>query len=208
MDAADLELYEQENLLQPEGEHDMFTVERYRQFPRHFPKAARTVLGVGCSTGPGGSELLRELPEAELWGPDVVRKRLGTLTVVQTCWIGGISTDILFESQSVDAVVAGEFLEHLLRRDVDQTLCGFQHVLRLRGRLPLTTPNHSYARLTLTKGSIYGPGQLTQHYARVLRTRLMMHGFKNVRKHGSDRVSRYVGEHLPILCLPGPRRQA
>jgi ubiquinone/menaquinone biosynthesis C-methylase UbiE len=203
VELADLEQYEQENLLQPEGEHDVFTVERYRQFRRHSPKTVRTILDVGCSTGRGGSELVRALPSVELWGLDVVQSRLDALPDVYTRRIRGLSTDIPIESQSVDAVVAGEFLEHLLPRDVDPTLCEFQRVLRVGGRLLLTTPNPRYIRLGISGGSVYGPGHLTQHYPHLLRRRLMMHGFKHVKIAGSGRVSRYVGEHLPILPVYG-----
>jgi SAM-dependent methyltransferase len=200
---ADLEHYERENLLQPEGEHDVFTVERYRQFARHSLGTVRAVLDVGCSTGRGGSELVRALPAVELWGLDVVQSRLDALPGVYTRRIRGLSTDIPLENQSVDAIVAGEFLEHLLPRDVDPTLCEFQRVLRVGGRLLLTTPNPRYIRLALNGGSVYGPGHLTQHYPRLLRTRLMMHGFKHVRICGSGRVSMYMGEHVPILQIYG-----
>lgn len=108
MDGADLEHYGQEYLLQPEGERDMSMVERYQQFARHFPEAARRVLVLD-----------------------------------------------------------------LLPGDVDETLCGFQRLLRLRGRLLLTAPNPRYVRLWLTKGRVNGPGHLTLHYVRVLRTRLL-----------------------------------
>ena len=48
-----------------------------------------------------------------------------------------------------------------------------------------------------------GPGHLTQHHPRPLRTRLMMHRFKNVRIRGSGRASRYVGEHFPLRGVYG-----
>lgn len=200
---VDLERYEHENRLQPEAEHDVFTVERYRQFVRHFPAAVRTVLDVGCSTGRGGLELARVLPELELWGIDVVQERLDALPDVYTRRIRGLSTEIPLEDQAVDVVVAGEFLEHLRPHDVDSTLCEFQRVLRVGGRLLLTTPNPSYIRLALTGRSVYGPGHLTQHYPRLLRMRLKMHGFKHARTCGSGRVSRYIGERAPVFLAYG-----
>jgi ubiquinone/menaquinone biosynthesis C-methylase UbiE len=200
---ADLERYEQENLLQPEAEHDVFTVERYRQFGRHSQKTARTVLDVGCSTGRGGLELASALPAAKLWGLDVVQKRLDALPEVYTRRILGLSTDIPVDDKSVDEVVAGEFLEHLLPRDVDPTLCEFQRVLGVGGRLLLTTPNPYYVRLALNGGTVYKPGHLTQHYPRLLRARLMMHGFKRVKIMGSGRISRHIGERVPVLRLYG-----
>lgn len=146
---------------------------------------------------------MQAMPSVELWGLDVVQSRLDALPDVYSHRIRGLSTDIPIGNQSVDAVVAGEFLEHLLPRDVDPTLCEFQRVLRVGGRLLLTTPNPRYIRLWLNRGSVYGPGHLTQHYPRLLRTRLMMHGFKHIRIAGSGRVSRYVGEYCPIRAVYG-----
>jgi SAM-dependent methyltransferase len=199
----DLDSYSQENLLQPEAEHDVFTVERYRQFARHFPRSVHAVLDVGCSTGRGGLELAKAHPDAELWGIDVVQERLDHLPDVYAQRIRGLSTDIPLDDQSVDVITAGEFLEHLLPRDVDTTLCEFQRVLRVGGRLLLTTPNPSYFRLKLTGRSVYGPGHLTQHYPHLLRARLRMHGFSHVRLLGSGRISRHLGEHIPVLPLYG-----
>lgn len=199
----DLDSYSKENLLQPEAEHDVFTVERYQQFARHFPARVQAVLDVGCSTGRGGMELARAYPDAELWGIDVVQERLDLLPDVYARRVRGLSTDIPLDDQAVDVVTAGEFLEHLLPRDVDPTLCEFQRVLRVGGRLLLTTPNPSYIRLKLTGRSVYGPGHLTQHYPNVLRTRLRMHGFSHVRVLGSGRISRKLGEHVPVLSVYG-----
>jgi ubiquinone/menaquinone biosynthesis C-methylase UbiE len=197
-----LDRYEQENLLQPSAEHDTFTVERYQQFARHSSGAA-TVLDVGCSTGRGGAEYVRLRPTAELWGIDVVQERLDALPDVYGRRIRGLSTDIPLDAQQVDLILAGEFLEHLTPADVDPTLCEFQRVLKVGGRLLLTTPNPRYIRLALTGGSVYGPGHLTQHYPRLLRTRLMMHGFKRVRIRGSGRISRYAGERFPLQAIYG-----
>jgi ubiquinone/menaquinone biosynthesis C-methylase UbiE len=197
-----MDRYEHENLLQPEAEHDTFTVERYRQFARYSSGAA-IVLDVGCSTGRGGAEYARLRPAAELWGIDVVQERLDALPPVFARKIRGLSTDVPLDTQQVDAILAGEFLEHLTAADVDPTLCEFQRVLKVGGRLLLTTPNPRYIRLAMTGRSVYGPGHLTQHYARLLRTRLMMHGFKHVRIRGSGRVSRYAGERFPLLAIYG-----
>jgi ubiquinone/menaquinone biosynthesis C-methylase UbiE len=198
-----IEQYEQENLRQPEAESDEFTVERYRQFAHYFPARAAQILDVGCSTGRGGQELARMHPEAQLWGIDVVQDRLDALPDVYAKRFRGLSTDMPIADNSVDVVVAGEFLEHLLARDVDVTICEFQRVLRVGGRLLLTTPNPRYIRLAMNRGSVYGPGHLTQHYASVLRLRLKMHGFKHVRVCGSGKVSRYIGQHVPVPQLYG-----
>jgi ubiquinone/menaquinone biosynthesis C-methylase UbiE len=200
---GDLEQYEQENLRQEEAEHDTFTIERYQQFVRHLPIETRVVLDIGCSTGRGGLEIEKARPGIELWGIDVVQSRLDELPPAYTNRVRGLSTDIPLPDGAVDVVVAGEFLEHLQARDVDPTICEFQRVLRVGGRLIITTPNPSSLRLRLAHMSVYGPGHLTQHFASTLRFRLKMHGFRDVRTFGTGKTSRYVGTHVPLLPLYG-----
>jgi ubiquinone/menaquinone biosynthesis C-methylase UbiE len=198
-----MEQYEKENLRQPEAEEDLYTAERYQQFARHLRPRDGVILDVGCSTGRGGEQIGRLVPQAKIWGLDVVQSRLDALPDVYSLRLRGLSTDIPLEDGSVDAVLAGEFLEHLLPRDVDPTLCEFQRILRVGGQILLTTPNPRYVRLRLTNRSVFGPGHLTQHFPEVLRLRLMMHGFSHVRVRGSGRMSRYLTEHLPVLPLYG-----
>jgi hypothetical protein len=45
------------NRSQEVSESDSFTADRYRQFYRHLPVHAKTVLDVGCNTGRGGAVL-------------------------------------------------------------------------------------------------------------------------------------------------------
>jgi SAM-dependent methyltransferase len=207
-DNATVELarYEAENRRQTVAEHDPFTVGRYRQFARFSQRISPpspVVLDVGCCTGRGGVEYARLRPQARLWGLDVVQDRLDALPPVYAEKIRGLSTSLPLEDSAVDVILAGEFLEHLTPADVDPTLFEFHRVLRIGGRLLLTTPNPRYLRLTLTGGSVYGPGHLTQHYPRLLRARLMTHGFKRVRVLGSGQVSRYLGQRLPVSVLYG-----
>lgn len=197
-----MDQYERVNTEQMGGELDSFSVARYRQFARHSPDAV-TILDIGCSTGRGGAEYARLRPRSVLWGVDVVQRRLDELPAVYERKFRATSTQIPVESLTADAVLAGEFLEHLTAADVDPTLCEFQRVLKVGGRLLLSTPNPGYLRLAMTGRSVYGPGHLTQHHPRVLRTRLMMHGFSKVRVRGSGRVSRYAGEHFPLLAIYG-----
>lgn len=195
--------YEQENIRQLVAELDTFTVERYRQFARHFPDGDRHVLDVGCSTGRGGVELVREKPGIILWGLDIVQHRLDELPAVYSNKIRGLSTAVPIDDEIIDVIVAGEFLEHLRPQDVDSTIFEFHRILKVGGRLILTTPNPNALKLRAQRRSIYGPGHLTQHHASILRNRLRMHGFKSVKVRGSGRATRYVGEHIPILPLYG-----
>ena len=105
-----------------------------------------------------------------------------------------------------DATVIGLDVvgERLAASDVDPVLCEFQRVLRVGGRLILTTPNPGYLKNRLTGASVVdNPAHLTQHDASVLRFRLRMHGFRRIRVRGTGRVSRYLGSRFPLRCVYG-----
>ena len=102
-----------------------------------------------------------------------------------------------------DVIVAGEFIEHLYPSDVDQTLSEFQRVLRINGRLLLTTPNPIYLKSRIKRETVYGVSHLTQHFPRVLKLRLKMHGFSRIKIYGSGKVSRYFGANFPLISIYG-----
>lgn len=197
------ENYERQNLQQEGATSDPFTLERYDQFARHLPPSLRDVLDVGCADGRGGVRLKSAFPQATLHGLDCVKQRLDALPEAYGGRILGMSTAIPMEDQSVDAVVAGEFLEHLYPADVDATLCEFQRVLRIGGRLLMTTP-HPTCFINRFRGrTVYGTSHLTQHHPQVLRWRLMMHGFNRVRILGSGKATRWFGCRFPLLGVYG-----
>jgi ubiquinone/menaquinone biosynthesis C-methylase UbiE len=196
--------YEKQNLEQSlAAEHDSFTAERYAQFHRFMPRGARSVLDVGCSTGHGGESLKKLNSHYELTALDCVQSRLDALPDCYSKAICGLSNAIPAEDRTFDAIVAGEFLEHLYPSDVDPTLCEFQRTLKTGGRLLMTTPNPAYLRLWLTGGTVYTVAHLTQHWPNLLRHRLRMHGFSYVRVLGSGKASRYIGSYFPIRSLYG-----
>jgi 2-polyprenyl-3-methyl-5-hydroxy-6-metoxy-1,4-benzoquinol methylase len=196
------EKYVAQNLAQG-SEPDPFTMERYVQFHRFMPKHARLILDVGASTGRGGEQLAKLEPGYQLIALDCVQSRLDVLPKCYRGAICGLSNAISTEDQSFDAIVAGEFLEHLYPSDVDPTLCEFQRVLKVGGRLLMTTPNPDYLRLWLKRGTIYNVGHLTQHWPGLLKARLRMHGLSRIRIYGSGKMSRYIGYHVPIRMLYG-----
>lgn len=196
--------YEEQNLQQEVSEYDSFTLERYDQFYRFFPKAASSVLDVGCNTGRGGLHLKKLDPSLTLFGVDCVQTRLESLPGCYSERIYCLSTDIPIQDQVIDVIVAGEFLQCLYPSDVDKTLCEFQRVLKIRGKLLLTTPNPNYVKYKIKKSSMYDlVGQQSQHFPGVLRTRLLMHGFSNIKIFGSGKMSRYLGWHFPFRSAYG-----
>ncbi len=198
-----VDTYAAENIKQLSAVEDAFTGERYEQFERHLPRDATRLLDVGCATGRGGARLKELRPDCELTGLDCVLERLSDLPRCYASKILGLSNHIPAADRVFDAVLAGEFLEHLYPAHVDPTLCEFQRVLKIGGRLLLTTPNPNYIKNRLHGLSVYGVSHLTQHYPDILRNRLRSHGFSNVRLYGSGRVSRFVPAWFPYLGIFG-----
>ena len=198
-----LQAYAEENAHQTVALEDGFTLERYAQFARWLPSPGARVLDVGCAAGRGGARLKELAPGIELVGLDCVEDRLKQLPPAYASGIHGLTNRIPAPDLGFDAIVAGEFLEHLYPADVDVTLCEFQRVLKIGGRLMLTTPNPNSLKLRLRKGSVFGTAHFTQHFPDVLRLRLRMHGFSRVRLLGSGKAIRYFGCHFPWLSLYG-----
>lgn len=193
------------NRAQVISEADSFTSDRYLQFHSHFPQEATTILDVGCNTGRGGQVLKAKDASLEIVGLDCVPERIATLEKsVYRRTLSGFSTAIPAESQSFDVVVGGEFIEHLPLTQIDLTLAEFFRVLRLKGRVLLTTPNPGYIKNKFKHLSVLlEPSHLSQHFPDCLALRMRLAGFSNVRIFGSGRMSRYLGQRFPVLAVYG-----
>lgn len=198
-----LSKYASENSAQVVAIEDTFSIERYRQFARHLPANAVRVVDIGCAEGRGGKELKSIRPEIQLMGLDCVEERHAELPDCYHTKILGLTNQIPLEDRSCDAIVAGEFLEHLYPADVDPTLCEFQRILDIGGTLLMTTPNPYSLKMRKRKGTVYGVAHLTQHFPKILKARLMMHGFSHVKIIGSGQATRYFAEWMPILSVYG-----
>lgn len=200
---SELQKYADENSAQTVALEDGFSILRYRQFARHLPPSVKTVLDVGCAEGRGGNELKSIRQDIELLGLDCVAERLEQLPPSYNRRILGLTNRIPLEDRSCDAIVAGEFLEHLYPSDVDPTLCEFQRILEIGGTLLMTTPNPYSLKMKFRKGTVYGVAHLTQHFPEVLKWRLAMHGFSKIKLIGSGQATRYFGEWMPLLRVYG-----
>ncbi|MEQ9371196.1 MAG: class I SAM-dependent methyltransferase [Coleofasciculus chthonoplastes F3-SA18-01] len=196
--------YEELNIAQEVSETDPFTRERYKQFYCNFPKHVQTVIDIGCNTGRGG-EILKELnPNLKLVGLDCVASRLAKISPdIYVSTICSYSSNIESPDSSFDIVVAGEFIEHIYPDEVIRTLQEFYRIIKPAGRLLLTTPNPNYLRLKLTGGSVLGGAHVSQHYPAELKQQLESVGFVNVKLIGSGKMTRILGERLPILAFYG-----
>lgn len=186
------------------SEEDDFTEQRYKQFARYFHDDTRTILDVGCNTGRGGIVMKAMLPNLQITGLDCVPERVAALDPnIYPSSVCTFTQSIPLADGSFDAIVAGEFIEHVPSDFVFSTLCEFFRLLRLKGLLLLTTPNPSYIKNKLTGQSVLGGSHVSQHHARNLRRRIEDVGFSCVRIRGSGRVSSLIGEHFPILAVYG-----
>lgn len=192
------------NLHQEGSERDPFTESRYEQFASFLPAGPLKVLDVGCNTGRGGAVLKRVRPEIELHGLDLLQSRLDRLPRdVYSGTVCGSATQVPTADESFDAIVAGEFIEHLLPIDAHRFVADAFRVLKVRGRLLLTTPNPQDIKLLLRSGTILGGAHLSQHHPDALRLMMRTMGFSGVKLLGSGKVSWYLGYRFPLLSVYG-----
>lgn len=189
----------------PEGDWvDSFTGERYRQIAAVLAPTAGRVLDVGCHDGAGGRSLRALRPSLHLTGMDCVEGFLnGPQSRIYDECLLATSTDIPAPDGSFDAVIAAEFIEHLEPADVAGSLREFQRLLKPGGQVILTTPNPSYIKLKLTGKTVIGGSHLSEHPAKQLAQTLRSIGFDGIEVLGCGRVSRLLGQRVPLLSLYG-----
>ena len=196
--------YATRNLLQEGSETDPFTESRYTQFAKFLTAGPLKVLDVGCNTGRGGAALKRLCPEVQLYGLDLLQQRLDRLPRdVYSGTVCGSATQIPTEDETYDVILAGEFIEHLLPMDAHRFVADAFRVLKVRGRLLLTTPNPGDVKMRARGGTCLGGAHLSQHHPDTLKTVLKMYGFARVHVRGSGKVSWYLGDRFPWLGLYG-----
>jgi len=195
--------YVNQNRAQTVAIEDTFSIPRYRQFAKNIGIQEGKVLDVGCAEGRGGSALKQCLPKLQLFGLDCLEERVNKLPDSYSGSLVGFTSAIPDADLSFDAIVAGEFIEHLYPSDVDPTLCEFQRILKIGGKLLMTTPNPYSLKMKFKGGSVYSVAHLSQHYPEVLKTRMLMHGFSKIRILGSGKASLKFGQYFPLLRVYG-----
>jgi glycosyltransferase involved in cell wall biosynthesis len=199
-DASQPADYATTNARDVESESDDFTAERYARFERWLPPETRTVLDVGCGIGRGGGVLKARRPDVRLVGLDVVPSRIERLP--RDIYDDGIcanGADLPLETGSLDAILAGEFFEHLTEDDADRALASFRRCLRPGGVLLVTTPNPLGIHMRLSHRRVLGGVHLSQHTPQGLARRAAKAGFELIALRGSGRVSRRLGDNVSFL---------
>jgi SAM-dependent methyltransferase len=192
------------NELQADSESDPFTASRYQQFAKFLPNGPLKILDVGCNTGRGGAALKKLRPDVSIFGLDLLQSRLDRLPRdVYSGTVCGSATQIPSDDGTYDAIVAGEFIEHLLPMDAHRFVADAFRVLKVRGRFMLTTPNPGDIKLHLRGGTCLGGAHLSQHHPSTFKTVLKMYGFSGVRVLGSGKVTWYLGSHFPLMGIYG-----
>ena len=200
----DLEDYVDRNRRQFGGGLTDFTVERYQQFLRSFPRPTKSILDVGCNEGSAARVLRAALPKAHLQGLDCVPERVAEARRWYDDVTEGFAHHLPFDDKSICVVIAGELIEHLSFEHAIQFLHESKRVLRPGGRLILTTPNPNYLKLRFTGRSVLDDvAHQSQFTPQEFNRCIQKAGMQLVAIRGSGRVSRVLGERFPALSLYG-----
>ena len=193
------------NRRQVHSESDPFTIDRYRQFASHLPKGTLCILDCGCNTGRGGDVLRQEIPNAKLWGIDLLPERIDQIPDgIYEKAMAISSVSLPFADNFFDAIVSGEVVEHIPDPDLLATFEEFRRVLKPDGTILLTTPNPNAFLVKLGRTHIFDePSHVNIMSPGLLRAKLARSGLRLAKVLGSGRSFRYVGEQFPLFNVYG-----
>jgi 2-polyprenyl-3-methyl-5-hydroxy-6-metoxy-1,4-benzoquinol methylase len=156
-----------------------------------------TLLDVGCGAGELGGRLAAA--GWRVFGLALVERQAARAAAggVRAA-AGDVAAGLPFRAGRLDAVFAGEIIEHLV--DTDAFVAELRRVLRPGGILVITTPNlasfENRVKLLLGRYPVWvdyrlaGSGHVRAYTPRILRAQLAAHGF---------RVERHVGNWVPFV---------
>ena len=189
------------NRAQTGSEHDTFTPFRYRQFVRLLGASHERILDVGCNTGVGGAVLRSAFPESILDGVDLVPERFRRIPpgTYDCLWAGPLWDYEPGDGVEYDAVLMGELIEHVPLDAIDDFLEAVLRLLCRGGLVIMTTPNPHYALIRRRSGgTVLGGPHVSVHCPAALRQYLEYKGFRVKSIRGTGRVSRALGQRMPL----------
>ncbi|WP_370443899.1 class I SAM-dependent methyltransferase [Terrimonas sp.] len=197
--------YSDINKQQASAVHDPYSIFRYKQFAKHIIGNNLTILDIGCASGKGGKVLKECNPTNKIIGIDVVAERIDSVDPnIYDTLICGSATKIPLQDNSVDVVVAGEFIEHILPSDFDIILSEVQRVLNPDGFFLITTPNPNAYLVKMGRDQVLkDPAHVNILSIKQLKKILSDHSFNCIKIVGSGMATRLFGEMFPLFGVYG-----
>jgi 2-polyprenyl-3-methyl-5-hydroxy-6-metoxy-1,4-benzoquinol methylase len=189
------------NRIQTCSESDQFTCKRYQSFYKYLGPSKKTILDFGCNTGRGGEVLKKLNSDYIIYGADILKERLDKVPKgVYSKVIDLSAKKIGYYFKNLDAIVAGEVVEHIPLQEFKQYLLEFFNVLSPGGILLLTTPNPESIWIKIGRRGVFkDPSHINLMKPQILISLLKKTGFWGIRIKGSGRAINYIGEQFPIV---------
>lgn len=192
------------NRSQKISETDSFTESRYLQMIK-CARNKNNILDLGCNTGRGGAVIKSQYPFCLIDGVEIVSERIEKIPfdIYRDVYFESVEK-VNFKTKKYDAILAGEFAEHISLEIFEKMLISIRQLLNPHGMVIFTTPNPDYFMIKLGKrGVLEDNSHINIMTIRFFKEILKKMGFKNIRVKGTGRVSNFIGTDFPIKALYG-----
>jgi 2-polyprenyl-3-methyl-5-hydroxy-6-metoxy-1,4-benzoquinol methylase len=113
-------------------------------------------------------------------------------------------TNIEEYTNNVDAIIAGEVVEHIPFDEFINQIKSFIKILNEGGRILLTTPNPNSFLVRLGHKSVLkDPSHVNIMDKHFLKSLLLKLGLNNIKIYGSGKATRIFGERFPLFGVYG-----
>jgi ubiquinone/menaquinone biosynthesis C-methylase UbiE len=189
--------YEKLNSVEEWHLTDTFSSSRYMQMCRSVKRHPSKILDIGIGSGIGGAIMRVQFPDSYIVGIDAVQERAQNSLENYDQLFYGSALESTFEEDFFDLIVAGELIEHIDTREVNNFLEEVFRILKPGGFFVFTTPNPNDIKMRLRRGSVLGGSHLSQHFISATKIRVQLASFRVVKVRGTGRTSKFIGTHFP-----------